>query len=376
MNPCAKFPSSHTQSKRGTAVVDSKFFFVVFPNEETHGVWPEKLIRVDRKNKFAFEAKFGTKWYSCHIEYQGKESLTLRCCLLSGWSRLLSTGSEEDCRQAQVQYEGQSNANRREWSSVETEESASSGSSSDENDSCIDEAENFDYRSPVKNRKTNKNSSKRKKETHQPAKESVYEPSIDLLAQISRDLNNICCEYSVFILLLSIIAEETIDAFLSMNHQCDRVVGHWSSIRIATHLPADYASGNAFSLTSCSFSSLCFDCTWRSLFQHVNRMMRFQEQRKRMKHTQPCHQESFDQAHRMPHPLRLDHSTTTCTNNWIFFKHRLRRRINGNEFYPLHKVATASMTPKTLAISTVNSSNWSGWWRRSILYRSVPRSKR
>ena len=37
MNPYVKFASSHGQSKRRTAAVDSKFFFVTFPSEETHG---------------------------------------------------------------------------------------------------------------------------------------------------------------------------------------------------------------------------------------------------------------------------------------------------------------------------------------------------
>ena len=100
------------------------------------------------------------------------------------------TGSEQECRQAQVQYESQSNANPREWSSVETEESASS-SGSDENDSSIDEVENFDYQSPVKKRKSNKNPSKSKKDSHQLPMDSTYQPSIDLLTRISRDLNNI-----------------------------------------------------------------------------------------------------------------------------------------------------------------------------------------
>jgi hypothetical protein len=72
MNPYAKFPSLQTQSKRRSAAIDSKFFFVTFPSEETHGVWPEKLVRIDPKNKFALEAKFGMKWYSCRIECQGK----------------------------------------------------------------------------------------------------------------------------------------------------------------------------------------------------------------------------------------------------------------------------------------------------------------
>ena len=72
MNPYAKFTSPHGQLKRRAAAVDSKFFFITFPSEGTHGVWPEKFVRVDGKNKFSFEAKFGTKWYSCRIDYQGK----------------------------------------------------------------------------------------------------------------------------------------------------------------------------------------------------------------------------------------------------------------------------------------------------------------
>ena len=83
-----------------------------------------------------------------------------------------------------------SNTNHLEWSSVETEESPNS--SSDKSDSSIDEAESFNDPPSVKERKSHKNLSKRRKNScHQSLKELAYEPSIELLAQISRDLNKI-----------------------------------------------------------------------------------------------------------------------------------------------------------------------------------------
>lgn len=58
-----------TASKKQQSKTDNLYCFIHFPKENTHGVWPQGLIR--QKGSFSFEAKYGTKWFECKIEKEG-----------------------------------------------------------------------------------------------------------------------------------------------------------------------------------------------------------------------------------------------------------------------------------------------------------------
>lgn len=61
--------TSHYLSKRNGSSSMSRYCFVFFPMEKTHGIWPERLIRA--RGRFSFEAKHGNRWYECRIEREG-----------------------------------------------------------------------------------------------------------------------------------------------------------------------------------------------------------------------------------------------------------------------------------------------------------------
>lgn len=49
---------------------DDRHCLVFFSQENSHGIWPQRLIRP--KGRFGFEAKYGIKWFECKIEKEGK----------------------------------------------------------------------------------------------------------------------------------------------------------------------------------------------------------------------------------------------------------------------------------------------------------------
>ncbi|CAF3300774.1 unnamed protein product [Rotaria sp. Silwood2] len=112
-------PKTYCLSKRQKADTASRYCFVSFPSEGTHGIWPDHLIR--GKGRFGFEAKFGKQWFECRIEKEG---------------------SMEECEKAQEQLEKSISTSHKQWSSAETElsdndESSISSSDNEQEDNYI-----------------------------------------------------------------------------------------------------------------------------------------------------------------------------------------------------------------------------------------------
>ena len=64
-------------TRRKELTLMSVYCLVKFPSEETHGVWPENLIRRKEGDKFAFQAKHGQKWFDCVVLKSGTFSSSL-----------------------------------------------------------------------------------------------------------------------------------------------------------------------------------------------------------------------------------------------------------------------------------------------------------
>lgn len=53
-----------------TALMGKRHCLLFFPKEDTHGIWPDHLIR--SRGRFGFEAKHGKEWFECRIEKEGE----------------------------------------------------------------------------------------------------------------------------------------------------------------------------------------------------------------------------------------------------------------------------------------------------------------
>ena len=65
--------NSTTLKKQHQRNTDDRHCFVFFPRENSHGIWPQSLIR--QKGRFGFEAKYEITWFEYKIEKEGKSKI-------------------------------------------------------------------------------------------------------------------------------------------------------------------------------------------------------------------------------------------------------------------------------------------------------------
>ena len=117
------YAKNYPASKQRKSDVTEQYCLVSFPQEGTHGIWPEKLIWSN--NRFRFEAKFGKQWYECRIEQHGMGYyfFLIWKCFVDFFK-----GTMDDCQKAQERFEKSTSNSNKQWSSAETELSDSEDS--------------------------------------------------------------------------------------------------------------------------------------------------------------------------------------------------------------------------------------------------------